>query len=148
MSIGRSELQDNARKAFGEAGLVPDLLGDQRAAERRIIADLAILRIRLGLGGAHHAVAVQQFVGHAAFLQRKWRRAQMGQSLALSVTLPDALEPVLVTGKVAWVSPLGAQSSNPAGIGVAFIDDKHNLSSRIEKLLGGMLHSNEPTYTM
>ncbi|OZB40196.1 MAG: pilus assembly protein PilZ [Alishewanella sp. 34-51-39] len=48
----------------------------------------------------------------------------------------------------AWVSPLGAQSSNPAGIGVAFIDDKHNLSNRIEKLLGAMLHSNEATYTM
>jgi type IV pilus assembly protein PilZ len=88
------------------------------------------------------------FFKNGGLFIRSARHYKMGQSLALSVTLPDALEPVVVTGKVAWVSPLGAQSSNPAGIGVAFIDDKHGLSSRIEKLLGVQLHSNEVTYTM
>ena len=88
------------------------------------------------------------FFKNGGLFIRSARHYRMGQSLALSVTLPDTLEPVIVSGKVAWVSPLGAQSSNPAGIGVAFIDDKHGLSSRIEKLLGGMLSSNEPTYTM
>ncbi|EHR39505.1 PilZ domain-containing protein [Alishewanella jeotgali] len=88
------------------------------------------------------------FFKNGGLFIRSARHYRLGQSLALSVTLPDALDPIPVTGKVAWVSPLGAQSSNPAGIGVAFIDDKHNLSNRIEKLLGAMLHSNEPTYTM
>lgn len=88
------------------------------------------------------------FFKNGGLFIRSARHYRMGQSLALSVTLPDTLEPVIVSGKVAWVSPLGAQSSNPAGIGVAFIDDKHGLSSRIENLLGGMLSSNEPTYTM
>ncbi len=88
------------------------------------------------------------FFKNGGLFIRSARNYRMGQSLALSVTLPDTLEPVVVTGKVAWVSPLGAQSSNPAGVGVAFIDDKHGLSDRIEKLLGGMLSSTEATYTM
>ncbi|MCB5225874.1 PilZ domain-containing protein [Alishewanella sp. 16-MA] len=88
------------------------------------------------------------FLKNGGLFIRSARVFKMGQSLALSVTLPDTLEPIVATGKVAWVSPLGAQSSNPAGVGVAFIDDKHGLSDRIEKLLGGMLGSAEATYTM
>lgn len=88
------------------------------------------------------------FFKNGGLFIRSARHYRMGQSLALSVTLPDALEPIIVSGKVAWISPLGAQSANPAGIGVAFIDDKHNLSHKISKILGPLLHSNEPTYTM
>lgn len=88
------------------------------------------------------------FLKNGGLFVRSSRHYRLGQSLALSVTLPDALEPQVVTGKVAWVSPLGAQSANPAGIGVAFIDDKHGLSNHIEKLLSSMQGSIEPTYTM
>lgn len=88
------------------------------------------------------------FLKNGGLFVRSGRQYRLGQSLALSVTLPDALEPIVVSGKVAWVSPLGAQSANPAGIGVAFIDDKHGLSNRIEKLLSSMQGSIEPTYTM
>ena len=72
----------------------------------------------------------------------------MGQSLALSVTLPDALEAQVVTGKVAWVTPHGSQSSSPAGVGISFIDDKSQLGEQIEKLLGGMLNGADPTHTI
>lgn len=88
------------------------------------------------------------FFKNGGLFVRSARHYRMGQSLALSVTLPDALEPIVVSGKVAWLSPVGAQSANPAGIGVAFIDDKQDLSGRIEKLVGALLSSNEPTYTM
>lgn len=73
---------------------------------------------------------------------------EMGQSLALRVTLPDALEDDVVTGKVVWVTPIGAQSSNPPGVGISFIDDKGHLREKIEKLLGTMLNSGNPTFTM
>ena len=73
---------------------------------------------------------------------------EMGHSLALKVTLPDALEDDVVTGKVTWITPQGAPSSNPPGIGISFIDDKTNLNTKIEKLLGTMLNSGNPTYTM
>ncbi|GAP75750.1 MULTISPECIES: PilZ domain-containing protein [Pseudoalteromonas] len=73
---------------------------------------------------------------------------EMGQSLALRVTLPDSLEDDVVTGKVVWVTPIGAQSSNPPGIGIGFIDDKTHVRDKIEKMLGTMLNSGNPTYTM
>ncbi len=72
----------------------------------------------------------------------------MGQSIALDVMLPDALESERVSGKVAWITPNGAQNSTPAGVGIGFIDDKNNVRDKIEKLLGGMLNSDDPTYTM
>ncbi|WP_423186544.1 PilZ domain-containing protein [Alishewanella sp. d11] len=88
------------------------------------------------------------FLKNGGLFFRSARHYRMGQSLALTVTLPDALEPIVVSGKVAWISPLGAQSGNPAGVGVAFIDDKQGLSNRIEKLLTSMQGSLEPTYTL
>lgn len=88
------------------------------------------------------------FLKSGGLFVRTARSYKMGQSLALSVTLPDALESVTVSGKVAWITPHGSQSSNPAGIGVTFIDDKSQLGAQIEKLLGGMLNSSDPTYTI
>lgn len=75
-------------------------------------------------------------------------RYAAGHALALRVTLPDALEDDIVTGKVVWITPQGAQSSKPPGIGISFIDDKTNLNIKIEKLLGTMLNSGNPTHTM
>ena len=79
---------------------------------------------------------------------RTARQYKMGQSLALSVTLPDSLESIMVSGKVAWITPPGSQSTSPAGIGITFIDDKAQLGAKIEKLLGGMLSSADPTHTI
>mgnify|MGYP006146894177 CR=1 FL=1 len=88
------------------------------------------------------------FLKTGGLFVRTSRQYKMGQALTLSVTLPDALEPIMVSGKVAWITPPGSQSSSPAGIGVAFIDDKAQLGTRIEKLLGGLQNSAEATYTI
>lgn len=88
------------------------------------------------------------FLKNGGLFVRTPRQYKMGQSLALSVTLPDSLEPVVVTGKVAWITPHGSQSSNPAGVGISFIDDKAQLGAQIEKLLSGMLNSADYTYTI
>ncbi|GAA0541366.1 MAG: pilus assembly protein PilZ [Alteromonadaceae bacterium] len=88
------------------------------------------------------------FLKNGGLFVRTARQYKMGQSLALSVTLPDSLESITVSGKVAWITPHGSQSSNPAGVGISFIDDKSQLSAQIEKLLGGMLNSPDPTHTI
>lgn len=72
---------------------------------------------------------------------------EIGQVLALRVILPKALNDDVVIGKVAWITPHNAQSANPPGIGVSF-DDDSELKTKIEKLLGTMLKSDNPTYTM
>ncbi len=76
------------------------------------------------------------------------RHYELGQSLALNVLLPEEETHYSVSGKVAWVNPSASHSHAPQGIGVAFIDDKHNLKERIEKRLGPLLGSSEPTYTL
>ncbi|OUL58820.1 PilZ domain-containing protein [Pseudoalteromonas ulvae] len=73
---------------------------------------------------------------------------EMGQPMALRVTLPDALEEDVVTGSVVWMTPQGSQNANPPGIGIGFIDDKHQLRDKIERLLASMLNSSDATYTM
>ena len=72
----------------------------------------------------------------------------MGQEVTLSVTLPDALESEEIAGKVVWITPKANQSATPCGVGVEFGEDKLQLQSRIEKSLGSMLNSGEPTFTM
>ncbi len=76
------------------------------------------------------------------------RLFEMGHSLALSVLLPNSLEPIVVTGKVAWITPTSAHSSAPQGVGVSFIDDKEQLRDRIDNLLGTLANSSEITHTM
>lgn len=88
------------------------------------------------------------FLKHGGLFIRTGTGYKMGQSLALTVTLPDALESISVSGKVAWISPHGSQSAMPAGVGIAFIDDKQQLSAKIEKLVGQYSASGEATYTM
>ncbi|RVT45267.1 pilus assembly protein PilZ [Rheinheimera sediminis] len=73
---------------------------------------------------------------------------RIGQSISLTVTLPDEKQAVRVIGQVVWLTPQGAQSATPSGIGVAFVDDKFQLQEKIEKLLGAMLDSSEPRYSL
>lgn len=88
------------------------------------------------------------FFKQGGLFVRTNRQYRMGQSLALAVQLPDTLDPIPVSGKVAWITPQGAQNSSPAGIGIAFIDDKQNLRDKIDKLLSGSSESKELTYTL
>ncbi|CCQ12175.1 type 4 fimbrial biogenesis protein PILZ [Pseudoalteromonas luteoviolacea B = ATCC 29581] len=73
---------------------------------------------------------------------------EIGTELKLRVTLPDALEEDVFVGKVVWISPQGAQNSNPPGAGIAFSDNAQNTNEKVIKLLGTSLNSDKPTYTM
>jgi type IV pilus assembly protein PilZ len=72
----------------------------------------------------------------------------LGDEVTLEVTLPDALEPSSVVGKVCWLTPTGAQNGTPAGIGVSFEEDNDNVRNQIEKLIGRLLSSSDPTLSM
>ncbi|CAH9055282.1 hypothetical protein PSECIP111951_01210 [Pseudoalteromonas holothuriae] len=75
-------------------------------------------------------------------------RFELGQSVKLRVTLPDEIEDHEIVGKVVWITPQGAQNSNPPGIGVSFVEDLDRVNDRIIKQLGTALNSDKPTYTM
>ena len=73
---------------------------------------------------------------------------KLGEDVNVILTLPDALEPEMFDTQVVWINPQGAQNSHPTGIGVLLENPELKLQLKIEKLLGPLLSSPEPTYTM
>ena len=73
---------------------------------------------------------------------------ELGTEVMLQVVLPDSLETSEVKGTVCWLTPVGAQNGTPAGIGINFIEDPDNVRNQIEKAIGRLLNSSEPTLSM
>ena len=58
---------------------------------------------------------------------------------------PDA---IAITGKVVWVTPVGAEDNKSAGVGLQFQGDEGSaLRNKIEAYLGGALKSDRLTHT-
>ena len=73
----------------------------------------------------------------------------LGELLMLDLRLIKDPERQVCTGKVAWITPAGAQGGKPAGIGIQFNDeDSVTTRNRIETHLAGKLNSADPTHTM
>ena len=88
------------------------------------------------------------FVKNGGLFVRTPELYNIDDEVKLEVTLPDALEASIVMGKVCWLTPAGAQNGTPAGIGVSFEEDKENVRIQIEKSIGRLLNSPEPTLSM
>ncbi len=78
------------------------------------------------------------------------RRYFIGDEVFLLLTLPESSERLPVAGKVAWVTPAGAQGNRTAGIGVQFAETAEGdaVRNKIEAILAGILTSDKPTHTM
>ena len=94
--------------------------------------------------------AYMPFVKNGGLFTTTHNRVPLGQPVFMVVTLPDSSEKLPVSGKVVWLTPVGAQGNRPAGIGVQFDDtpEAHQARNRIESLLAGKLQSEKATYTM
>ena len=71
-----------------------------------------------------------------------------GDEVFMLLSLMDEPEKIPVAGKVAWITPKGAQGNRAAGVGVQFNDGDDTARSRIETHLAGALKSDRPTHTM
>ncbi len=61
----------------------------------------------------------------------------------------DEREKIPVAGRVAWITPKGAQGNRVAGIGVQFGElDGGSARNKIESQLAGMLNAERDTHTM
>lgn len=69
----------------------------------------------------------------------------MGAPVFLWVTLPGIKEDFLVSGKVSWIA-----YGRRKGVGVRLTGDEWSkkLKASIENILGGMIKSPNPTFTM
>ena len=75
---------------------------------------------------------------------------KLGDEIYLILSLMDDPNKYPIAGKVAWITPAGAHSNKPQGIGVHFPTDDSGLrvKKRIEEILGAALGSSRATLTL
>lgn len=109
----------------------------------------SILNVALPDDGMLYSAYMPFVKGGGLFAQTP-NRLPLGQAVFMMVTLPGSSEKLPVSGKVCWVTPVGAQGNRPSGVGVQFDEtaEGFQLKSKIESLLAGRLESDKPTFTM
>jgi type IV pilus assembly protein PilZ len=75
---------------------------------------------------------------------------KIGDEIYLILTLIDDPTKYPIAGKIAWVTPAGANNNKAQGIGVHFSDDESGkrVKQRIEELLGAAVSSSRATHTL
>lgn len=94
-------------------------------------------------------LAYMPFIKGGGLFIRTNTSYSFGNTIQLSITLIDELEPYEINAKVVWITPKGAQGNKPPGIGIQF--DGENASvicNKIETYLAGMLKSTQLTDTI
>jgi len=73
----------------------------------------------------------------------------LGDEVFVLLSLMEESEKIPVVGRVAWITPHGAQGNRTAGVGLQFKDkDGGQARNKIETYLAGVLESERPTHTM
>lgn len=88
------------------------------------------------------------FLKNGGLFVRTTEAFELGDDILLQVSLPDSLEASEIKGRVCWLTPVGVQNGTPAGIGINFVEDLEQVRNQIEKAIGRLLNSSEPTLTM
>ena len=75
---------------------------------------------------------------------------KIGDEIYLILTLMDDPNKYPIAGKVAWITPPGANNNKAQGIGVHFPADEtgQRAKLRIEEILGAALRSSRATHTL
>lgn len=75
---------------------------------------------------------------------------KIGDEIYLILALMDDPNKYPIAGKVAWITPAGANNSKAQGVGVHFPADEtgQRAKARIEDILGAALRSSRATHTL
>jgi type IV pilus assembly protein PilZ len=75
---------------------------------------------------------------------------KIGDEIYLILTLMDDATKYPIAGKIAWITPPGANNNKAQGIGVHFSADEsgRRVKQRIEEILGAALGSSRATHTL
>ena len=75
---------------------------------------------------------------------------KIGDEIYLILTLMDDATKYPIAGKIAWITPAGANNNKAQGIGVHFSGDESGVrvKQRIEELLGAAIGSSRATHTL
>lgn len=114
-----------------------------------------------GIGGARNGIlsltirdkavlyaAYMPFIKNGGLFIPTNKQYNLGDEVFMLLNLMDEPEKIPVAGKVAWITPKGAQGNRAAGIGVQFDSEDDTANRKIENYLAGALESDRPTHTM
>jgi uncharacterized protein (TIGR02266 family) len=108
------ELRACLESHFGSAGS-----NDWTGLERRQFLRLPThIRIEIGSGANLQAATVKDVSQGGLFIALQ-RPLDVGSRVSLTLAPPDGMEPIEVTGRVAWIRP-ARSGGQPAGMGVEF----------------------------
>lgn len=92
--------------------------------------------------------AYMPFVKNGGVFIQTPRQFKLGDEVFLALSFMEDPQRFGVTGKVVWLTPRGAQTGKPAGVGFQFVVDEQNVKMHIEQLLAGSLNSARPNFTL
>ncbi|MGB7481465.1 MAG: PilZ domain-containing protein [Burkholderiaceae bacterium] len=109
----------------------------------------SVLSLAIKEKSALHS-AYMPFLTHGGLFVPTSKQYQLGDEIYLILTLMDDPGKYPIAGKVAWITPPGANHNKTQGIGVHFPDDEsgHRTKARIEEILGTALASGRSTHTI
>lgn len=107
-----------------------------------------VLSLSIKEKSALYAAYMPYLKGGGIFIPTN-RAYRLGDEVFMLLTLMDDPNKLPVAGRVAWITPEGAQGNKVQGVGVQFSDNESGVFARnkIEGLLGGSKTS-RPTHTM
>ena len=94
--------------------------------------------------------AYMPFLKNGGIFVPTTRTYQIGDEIYLILALMDDPNKYPIAGKVAWITPAGANNNKAQGIGVHFPADEtgQRAKARIEEILGAALRSSRATHTL
>jgi type IV pilus assembly protein PilZ len=94
--------------------------------------------------------AYMPFLKHGGMFVPTQKPYKVGDEIYLILALMDDPNKYPIAGKVAWITPAGANNNKAQGIGLHFPDDEsgHRAKLRIEEILGAALRSSRATHTL
>lgn len=108
-----------------------------------------VLSLNINSKSALYAAYIAYLKNGGIFIPTN-RSYDIADEVFMLLTLMEDPTRIPVAGKVAWITPAGAQGGKVQGIGVHFNADEAGIEikKKIEGLLGGTLTSNRPTHTL
>ena len=119
------------------------------AAGSAAVARPSVLSLPIKEKAALYA-AYMPFLANGGIFVPTNKSYKVGDEIYLILTLMDDPTKYPIAGKIAWVTPAGANNNKAQGIGVHFSADEggQRVKLRIEELLGAVLRSSRATHTL
>jgi type IV pilus assembly protein PilZ len=124
-------------------------MADNQTASAPAVGRPSVLSLPIREKSALYA-AYMPFLTNGGIFVPSNKAYKIGDEIYLILTLMDDPTKYPVAGKIAWITPAGANNNKAQGVGVQFSGDEsgQRLKQRIEELLGAALGSSRATHTL